>query len=162
MVVAGFVTGAPIAHGPGVDDLVVEDVVAVSAADGGLGRVMLAGIAGGRYQLRGRAIDAEIVGGGEVDQILGVNGAVKVVVEVPAFGHVVQKGEQERGLLADGVEVTRGFLLGGLGGGERGEKKNKQNERNGSPHCGHASGAGNAHCSSFIRLTLMDHYVRNS
>src|SRR5690348_335351 len=110
--------GAPVAHGPGVDDLVVEDMVAVSAADGGLGRVMLAGIAGRRYQLRGRAIDAEIVGGGEVDQVFGVNGAVKMVVEVCALGHLVQKGEQERGLQADGVEVTRGFLLGGLGSRE--------------------------------------------
>ena len=46
MVVAGLVAGTPVAHRPGVDDLVVEDVVVIGAADGGLGRVMLAGIAG--------------------------------------------------------------------------------------------------------------------
>src|SRR5208282_6666850 len=52
MVVAGFVAGAPVAHRPGVDDLVVEHMVVIGAADGGLRRIFLAGIARRSNQLR--------------------------------------------------------------------------------------------------------------
>ena len=94
MVVAGFIAGAPVAHRPGIDDLVVENVVVVGAANAGFRRVVLAGIAGRAHQLRSSAVDAEIVGGGEVDEVLGVNRAVEVIVQVSALGHVVQKREQ--------------------------------------------------------------------
>src|SRR5450755_1447539 len=50
VIVAGLVAGAPVAHRPGVDDLVIEDVVVVGTADAGFRRVMLAGIAGSAQQ----------------------------------------------------------------------------------------------------------------
>ena len=126
MVVAGFVAGTPVAHRPGVDDLVVEDVVVVGAADAGLWRVVLAGIAGRAEQSRSGAVDAEIVGRGPVDHVFGIDGAVEVIVQVAALGHVVQKCQQQRRLVADGVEIARGFLLGGLGDGEGGKHEEDQ------------------------------------
>ena len=118
VVVARLVPGAPVAHRPGVDDLVVEDVVVIGAADAGLGRVVFAGIAGSAEQLRGGAVDAEIVGRSEVEQVFGVDCAVEMIVQVSALGHVVQEGKQQWRLVADRVEIARGFLLGGLRRGE--------------------------------------------
>ena len=123
MVVAGLVAGAPVAHGPCVDDLVVEDVVVIGAADAGLRRVMFAGIAGGAQQAGRGAVDAEIVGCREVEQILGVNRAIEVVVQVAALGDVVQESQQQGGLVADRVEIARRLLLSGLSCCERGEKR---------------------------------------
>ena len=128
MIVAGFVSGAPVAHGPGVDDLAVEDMVVVGAADRGLRRVVLAGVARRGEQTRGRPVDAEIVGGGPVDHVFGVDRAVEMVVQVSALGHVVQEGEQQRRLVADGVEIAGGFLFGRLGRGQRGYQDEEHGE----------------------------------
>src|SRR5580765_4037560 len=67
VVVSRFFSVAPVAHRPGVDDLVVENVIVVGAPDSGLGRVVLAVIAGRGEQAGGRAVDAEVIRGGEVD-----------------------------------------------------------------------------------------------
>ena len=93
VVVAGLVAGAPVAHGPCVDDLVVEDVVVVGAADAGLRRVMFAGIAGGAQQAGRGAVDAEIVGCREVEKVLGVDRAIEVVVQIAALGDIVQESQ---------------------------------------------------------------------
>ena len=114
MIVTGFIAGPPIAHGPGVDDLVVKDLVVIRASDRRLGSVSIAGVAGRSQQARGRAVNAEIVGGREVDEIFGVDSAAEMVVQVSALRHVVQKRQQHRRLLADGIEIAGSFLFGGL------------------------------------------------
>src|SRR5579863_8628137 len=98
MVVAGLVSSSPVAHGPGVDELSVEDVVAVGAANGwliGEGRAAL--IARRGQQNRCRTIDAKVRVGGEIDPALGIDCTGKVVVQVGAFRHVAEEGEQKRG-----------------------------------------------------------------
>ncbi len=64
---------------------------------------MLAGIARRGEQARGRAVDAEIVGGGPINHVFGVDRAVEMVVQVSTFGDVAQEGEQQGRLMADGV-----------------------------------------------------------
>src|SRR5579864_1943872 len=91
VVVTRFRSVAPVAHGPRVDDLVVENMVVVGATDGGLGRVVLAIIAGRGEQAGSGPIDAVVVGGGKVDQIFRVQSAVEMGVEVSSFWHVVHE-----------------------------------------------------------------------
>ena len=76
----------------------------------------------------GGAVDAEVAGGGEIDEILRVDCAVEMVVEISTFGQVAQEGQEQSGLFANGVEVTGGALLGGLGRGEGGEKKEQEKD----------------------------------
>jgi hypothetical protein len=115
VIVSGFVSRTPVAHRPGVNDLVVENVVRVGAANRGARLVLFAGVARRAEQLRGRSINTEIIRSREVDQVLGINGATKMVVEVSALGHVVHKREQQRRLTPDRVEIARSLLLGSLG-----------------------------------------------
>ena len=67
VIVTGFVAWPPVAHRPGVDHLIVENVIAIAAAGPGLGRVVLAGIAGAGEQPGRSAVHAELAVGGEID-----------------------------------------------------------------------------------------------
>jgi hypothetical protein len=49
-----------------------------------------------------------------------------VTVQIASFGNSVKEGEKQGRLLADGIEIAGGFLLGSLGRGQRG--KNDQND----------------------------------
>jgi len=150
VVVTGFVSGAPVAHGPGIDDLVIEDVVVIGAADSRLGRVFLAGIAGGSHEARGGAVHAEIVGDGEVNQIFGVDRAIEVIVQIAAFRHVVEKSQQQRGFLAYRVQIARRFLLGSLRRGEAGKKEENQTAANDSRHQAHVRASGKQDCNAWV------------
>ena len=86
-------------------------------------------VARGRDQDGSGAIDAEAVLGGEVDEILGIDGAEEVIVQVAALGHAPEKGQKKWRLVADGVEVPSRALLRGRGflrarGSQAGGKKN--------------------------------------
>jgi hypothetical protein len=50
---------------------------------------MFAGIARRAHQARGSAVDAEIVGRGEIEQVFGVDRAAEMIVQVPTLGDVV-------------------------------------------------------------------------
>jgi hypothetical protein len=45
-----------------------------------------------------------------------------MIVQVATFRDVVQEGEQQGRLFADGIKIAGSFLLGGLSYGQRGEK----------------------------------------
>ena len=94
MIVSRFFCAAPVAHRPGVDDLVIENVVVIGAADRGLGRVVLTGIAGRSEQAGSRPVDAHVVGGRPVDDVFGVERAVEMVVQVPALRHLLEESQQ--------------------------------------------------------------------
>ena len=114
VIVSGFLA-RPVAHGPGIDDGIVENVVLVGAADGRLAGEAVAGIVTrGRNQNGSRAVDTKAVLSGEVNKTLGVNRPGQMDVQVAAFRHLAQESEQKSGLLADGVEVMRGSLFGGV------------------------------------------------
>ncbi len=123
MIVTRFVARLPVAHRPGVDHLAVEHVIDIRATGRGFGSVGFAGIARRGEEVGGGAVDAEVAGGGEIDEVLRVDCAVEVVVEVSTFGQVADEGQEESGLFANGIEVAGGALLGALGRGEGGEKK---------------------------------------
>ena len=124
MVMGGFVARPPIAHRPGVDDLPVENLIVVGAANRRLGSVFFAGITRSAEQTGSGAVDAKIVGSSPVDHVFGIDRAREVIVQVAPFGHVVQEREQQRGLVADGVEVAGSTLLGCLRSGQGGYGKN--------------------------------------
>src|SRR5208282_1013123 len=126
MIVTGFFARLPVAHGPGVDHLAVEDVIDVSAAGGGFGGVGFAGIARRGEEVGGGAVHAQAAGGGEIDEILGIDGAVEMIVQVSTFGQVAQEGQKQSGLFAEGIEITGGALLSGLGRGECCQKKKQE------------------------------------
>ena len=87
MIVTRFVARAPIAHGPGVNHLAVEDVIDVAATGGGFGGVGFTGVTGRSEQVRRCAVDAQVARGGEIDEIFGVDGTVEMVVQISALGH---------------------------------------------------------------------------
>src|SRR5215471_8865090 len=118
VIVARFLARAGVAHRPRVDDLVIENLVTIGAADRGLGSVVLTGIAGWGYESRCGAVNAEVVRRGEVYEVLGVDRSREVVVEISALGHVVEEGEEQRWLIADRVEIAGGSLLRSLREGE--------------------------------------------
>jgi len=114
VVVSGFLA-RPVAHGPGIDDGIVENVVLVGAADGRLAGEAVAGVVARRRNQNGsRAVDAKAVLGGEVNEALGVNRPGKVDVKVAALRHFAQESEQKSGFPSNGVEVTSGPLLSGI------------------------------------------------
>ena len=119
MIVAGFVAGLPVAHRPGVDHLVVENVVAVSAAGGGFRGIGLAGIAGRGEQARRCAVGAQAAVGGEIHQIFGVDCPIEMVVEISALGQVVKESQQQLRLFTSALQGEGSTLLRTLGGGER-------------------------------------------
>ena len=100
-------------------------MVVIGATNRGLRGVSLTGIARRADQPRGRAIDAEVIGSGEVDQILGIDRPVQVVVQIATFWNVMQKGEQQLRLLSDGFQITRRLLFRGLRAGH--STKNNEN-----------------------------------
>jgi hypothetical protein len=134
VIVTRLVARSPVAHRPRVNDLVVEDVVVVGAADSGFRRVMFAGIAGGAHQARSGAVHAEVVVRGKIEQIFRVDRAVEVIVQVAALGDVVQKSQQHGGLAAKRIEIARCSLLGRLRCGESRQKKSNQTATSPSPH----------------------------
>ncbi len=139
MVVARLFAG-PVAHGPGIDDGVVENLVVVGTTDGRLAGKAVAGVVAGRSdQDRSRAVDAKAVLGGEVDKALGVDRSRQVDVQVAALGHIPEEGQQKSGLMADGVEMAGGALLRAgaflfRGGAQRGQHERKDHETSHSCH----------------------------
>ena len=126
MIVAGFVARLPVAHRPGVDHLVVEHVIAVSAACRRLGGVVLAGVAGRGQQPRRRPVHAQAAGGREIHQIFGINRAIQMIVQISTLGQVAHKGQQQRRLLAYGVQVAGRALLSTLGSAYRSQQQGAQ------------------------------------
>ena len=57
-------------------------MVVISTLDRGLGRVVLASIARRGKKPRRRAIDAQVVGGREIDEVLGIEGAAEMIVQM--------------------------------------------------------------------------------
>ena len=88
MIVTGFFARLPVTHGPGVDHLAIEDVIDVSAAGGGFGVVGFAGIARRGKEAGGGAVYAETAGGGEIDEIFGIDGAIEMIVQISTLGQV--------------------------------------------------------------------------
>src|SRR5579872_111707 len=87
-------------------------MIAVCATDARLARVLLAGIVTWRSnENRRRAVHAQVVAGGIVDQILRVKRPAKVNVKIATFGHVTQESQLKRRLPADGFEIARRPLL---------------------------------------------------
>jgi hypothetical protein len=115
MVVARSLVGSPVAHRPRIDELVVENMIAIGALNCGLAGVRRArGIAGRRQKVRRAAIHAEVVACRIVDPTLCVDGATHVIVQVAALGHLLEKGEQQGRIVADRIELAGSSLLGSL------------------------------------------------
>src|SRR5580704_16621882 len=92
MIVPRFFPWCPITHRPGVDDRVVENVIAIRATDGRLARVFFAGIVTWRgYKNRSRTVHAQIVARGIVDEILRIKRAAQMDMQIATFGHVAQE-----------------------------------------------------------------------
>src|SRR5262249_5042383 len=125
VVVARFITSMPVAHRPGVNNLVVKNMVSVGTANAGLRRVVVTRIARRSYETRTGALDAKIVGSSEVDEVFGVNSAGQMIMQVAALGHLTQEGENERGIFAHRFEITRSTLLWGLSDGQRWEQNDE-------------------------------------
>ena len=117
VVVARFFLGPPVTHGPGVNQRVVKDMVVVGATGGGLAGKSLAGDIAGRCEdVGGCAVNAHSVRGGIVDQVLRVNRARQMIVQIAALRHAAQKSQQEGWFLPDRLHVLRSSLLNGGSG----------------------------------------------
>jgi len=71
-------------------------------------------------------------------------------VQIGALGHVVQEGQQERRLAADGIEIVRSLLLGGLGRGQSWEKNDDEMAAQGIQSHGRSFKNQEWHCNSWI------------
>jgi len=100
-------------------------VVAITAARRGFGGVALARIAGRRQQARGCAVHAQAAVGGKIDQILRVNRAIQMVVQVSTFRQVVYEGQQQLRLLANPLQRQRRSLFSALGHSQRGHQQDR-------------------------------------
>ncbi len=126
VVVTGFLSRAPVAHRPCIDDLVVKNVIVIGAADQRLRCVVFASIARRSQNARRCPVDAEVVGNRPVDHVFGVERSPKVVVEIGAFRHVMEEGQQQRRLFTYRIEIAGRFLFGRLRyrkGADEGERK---------------------------------------
>src|SRR5712692_8441849 len=112
MIVPGPLLAVPVTHGPGINHRVVEDVILIRAAHLRLVGVLVTGIvAGRREQERGCALHTKPVLGGEVNKTFGVDSSSKMIVQIAALGHLVQKRQKKRRLLPDRKQVGGGALL---------------------------------------------------
>src|SRR5271166_471590 len=82
MVVPRLLSRVPVTHRPRIDHRVVQNVVAISAADLGSAVRFAGRVTRRSAQPRGGAVHAKSIFGGEVDPALSVDGARKVVVQV--------------------------------------------------------------------------------
>jgi hypothetical protein len=103
MIMARFIAGLPVAHRPGIDHLVEENLVAVSTAGGRFDGISFAGIAGRGKQARRCAVRAQAAVGGEIHQIFCVDCSVKVIVEISALRQLMEESQQQLRLLANAV-----------------------------------------------------------
>lgn len=98
VVVAGIAGAVPVAHRPGVDQLIVENSVVIGAADGWFVGVLGAGCVAGRgRQARDAAVDAEIVLGCVVDPIFRIHGTGQMIVEITTLRHLRGKDKSKDG-----------------------------------------------------------------
>ena len=104
MIVAGFVARPPVAHRPGIDHLVVEYVIAVTAAGCGFGGIGFTGVAGRCDQAGRCAVHAQSAIRGEIHEIFGVDCAIQMIVQISALGQVADKSQQQLRLLANAVQ----------------------------------------------------------
>ena len=126
LIVPGLLARLPVAHGPCIDHLVIEDMIAVSAASGRLGGIDFTWIARRRQQAGRSPVHTEAAGGGEIDQIFRIDCAIKMIVQISAFRHLVQECEQQTGLLAHRLEITAGALFRALRRGECSQQHDQQ------------------------------------
>src|SRR5271170_704945 len=66
-------------------------------------------------EYRGRAIHAQVVACGIIDQIFGVKGATKVVMQIAALGHLAQESQLNGWLSPDRFEIAYGALFSDRG-----------------------------------------------
>src|ERR1035441_8644752 len=138
MVVTRFLLAMPVAHRPGVHQLIVENVVLIGAAHRRLVPVRLARIARRRNQLRGAAVHAESVLRGPVDEAFRINRAAQVDMQIAALGHLLQKCQQQSRLMTHRFQILRRLLLRALRPGNLCQRKNGQETNDGrqtqTPH----------------------------
>src|SRR6185437_10989017 len=107
MVVPGLSRRKPAAHGERLKQLGVEIRVCQSAAVEGLVRSAVVGEKSGSG-----GIHTEPILDRPANKTLCVNRSGEMIVKVSALGHALQKIQQKRRLVANGVKISRGSSLG--------------------------------------------------
>src|SRR5208282_1101146 len=126
VIVARFLLAMPVAHRPGIHQLVVEDLVLIGATYRRLDLVGLARITGCANQFRSAAVHAESVFRGPVDHAFRIDRARQVDMQVAALGHLPQKCLQQPRLMPHRFKILRRFLLRALRSGDLRHAKNGQ------------------------------------
>ncbi len=101
--------GDEVAHGEGVNGLVVVGLPGGKFGGGDLVGGAGSGLSGGGESGEG-GIVAEAVGGGDGKEVFGIDLAGEMDVEVPAFGHADEEGAEGAGVAAGGAKC--GFDAG--------------------------------------------------
>ncbi len=105
------------AHGEGVDQAVVKAEILVDSRSRNFARFALRRGARCRMRLIERIlgrIHAETVFDGLLNEGLGIDGAVQMIVQIGALGHALQEVAQSKRVVADALELLHSALGRGL------------------------------------------------
>ena|SRR6476661_9275068 len=108
MVMTGFGASDELAHGQGVQQMAVK--IALLQGDAG-GRLAGGGIARRLRERKSGAVDTQAVLHGVLDKAFRIDRAGKMVMEIAALGHLLEKRMQKQRLVANRIKIAGGLLL---------------------------------------------------